>query len=215
MHTNIKSKIILFLIKVSGEIHRLKVRGVPMEEIENNMRTSDNFVIEQATEKHLDEMEILYDTLNDHLQAAINYPGWIKGIYPTRETAECGIKNNTLYVLIIDKEIAGSVILNHEPETPYSTVTWGIETEYENVVVIHTLAVHPKYINMGVGKKLMDFSKIFSLQQKMLTIRLDVSIHNAPAIKLYEKCGYQFVETVDMWYPSVNLLRLHLYEIIL
>ena len=38
-----------------------------------------NFIIEPGSLADIDELERLYDELNDHLSATINYPGWIKG----------------------------------------------------------------------------------------------------------------------------------------
>ena len=43
------------------------------------------FVIESGTATDIDELEKLYDDLNDYLSATTNYPGWIKGIYPIRK----------------------------------------------------------------------------------------------------------------------------------
>jgi hypothetical protein len=40
------------------------------------------YIIERSTTKDLDEMEELYNDLHDYLQENINYPGWIKGVYP-------------------------------------------------------------------------------------------------------------------------------------
>ena len=57
------------------------------------------FVIESGTATDIDELEKLYDDLNDYLSATTNYPGWIKGIYPIREDAVAGIENNTLFVV--------------------------------------------------------------------------------------------------------------------
>ena len=57
------------------------------------------FVVESGTFADIDELERLYDDLNDYLSATTNYPGWIKGIYPVRENAVAGIENNTLFVV--------------------------------------------------------------------------------------------------------------------
>ena len=43
------------------------------------------FTIEPGTSADIDELEKLYDELNDYLAATTNYPGWIKGVYPVRE----------------------------------------------------------------------------------------------------------------------------------
>lgn len=45
---------------------------------------------------YIDELEKLYDNLNNYLELGTNYPGWAKGIYPIRETAVSGIQNNSL-----------------------------------------------------------------------------------------------------------------------
>ena len=183
--------------------------------MEKDYEMKNGYRMIPATMDHLDEMERLYDTLNDYLQAGINYPGWLKGVYPIRETAYEGIKNNTLFVVMKDNEIAGSVILNHVPEDAYPQATWGIETDYANIIVIHTLVVHPKYLKCGVGKLLMDFIKAYSIQNNMKAIRLDVSIHNTPALALYEKCGFQYIDTVDLGLNYPHLKWFKLYEMIL
>ena len=71
------------------------------------------FTIEPGTSADIDELEKLYDELNDYLAATTNYPGWIKGVYPVREDAVAGVNDETLYVARYDGRIVGSVILNH------------------------------------------------------------------------------------------------------
>ena len=46
----------------------------------------------------IDELEQLYNDLNDHLEKGVNYPGWKKGIYPVRQNAIDGVENGNLYV---------------------------------------------------------------------------------------------------------------------
>ena len=73
------------------------------------------FVIESGTTADIDELEKLYDDLNDYLSATTNYPGWIKGINPIHEDAVVGIDNNTLFVVRYDGKIAGSIIIPMKP----------------------------------------------------------------------------------------------------
>lgn len=176
---------------------------------------TNDCTIEKGTLMDIDALENLYNALNDHLEQGINYPGWAKGIYPIRETAVSGIENKNLFVLKINNEIAGSIILSHEPETAYHDATWGIEAAYKDIIVIHTFVVHPKFMKNGVGRKLMNFAKAYSLEKEMKAIRLDVSIHNTPAIALYEKCGYKYVDTVDLGLNIPNLVWFKLYELII
>lgn len=160
----------------------------------------------------IDELEQLYDDLNDYLAEGRNYPGWIKGIYPIRENAVNGVENNNIFVARHEGKIVGSVILSHEPESAYANAKWGIECDYSEVNVIYTFVVHPQYLTCGVGKALMDFSVEHSKKAKMKSIRLDVYEGNMPAIKLYEKCGFKYIDTVDLGLGSYGLDWFRLYE---
>lgn len=173
------------------------------------------YIIEKGNLNDLDELENLYNELNDFLSSNINYPGWIKGVYPIRETALNGIQQDNLFVLRIGDTITGSIILNHEPEQAYEQVKWGLEADYKDVIVIHTLVVKPSFMKQEIASRLMEFSKEYSIQQNMKTIRLDVSIKNTPAIHLYERHGYQYVGTVDLGLNVPGLVWFKLYEIIL
>lgn len=99
----------------------------------------------------VDELENLYNDLNDYLAEGINYPGWKKGIYPIRQNAIDGVKNKNLYVAKHNKTIIGSIILSHEPEAAYCNAKWKFESDYSDVFVIHTFVVHPNFMNCGVG----------------------------------------------------------------
>ena len=170
------------------------------------------FVIELGSSADIDELEKLYDDLNDHLLTTTNYPGWIKGIYPIRENAVLGVKDNSLFVVRHDGRIVASVILDHHPEEAYNNVKWKIHAEYSHVFVIRTFVVHPSFLQMGVGCSLLDYS--FDLAQKsgMKSIRLDVYEKNLPAISLYEKCGFEYIDTVDLGLRNYGLDWFKLYE---
>ncbi|SHO47462.1 GNAT family N-acetyltransferase [Anaerocolumna xylanovorans] len=171
-----------------------------------------NIVIETGRTEDIDELEELYNGLNEALAAGINYPGWKKGVYPVRENAEEGIQAGCLYVTRCEGRIAGTVILNHEPEEGYHTAPWKAEAGYDKITVIHTLAVHPAFTGSGIGKALMEFSVSHSRQMGMKAIRLDVYENNAPAIRLYESCGFEYIGTVDLGYGEHGLHWFKLYE---
>lgn len=170
------------------------------------------FIIEPGTSTDIDELEKLYNELNDYLAATINYPGWIKGIYPIREDAVAGVNDNMLYVARTDGRIAGSVILNHQPEKAYENVRWKMELDYSCIFVIHTFAVHPSFLKKGVGHALMDYSLELAQRSEINSVRLDVYEKNLPAISLYEKCGFEYVDTVDLGLGQYGLDWFRLYE---
>ncbi len=174
-----------------------------------------DYVVERGTTNDVDELEILYDELNDHLSRTVNYPGWIKGIYPIRETAEKVIAEGSLFVLKIDGLIAGSIVLGHTPEAAYEGADWSVRASGREVVVVRTLVTHPRSMRQGVAGRLMAFAKEYAVSLSAKTIRLDVSVDNLPAIELYERSGYKYVGTVDLGLPYKHLKWFRLYEMIL
>lgn len=170
------------------------------------------FIIEAGSLTDLDELARLYDDLNDYLSATINYPGWIKGIYPIREDAAAGLRDNSLFVARYNGQIAGSVILDHRPEEAYAGVRWKIDADYRQIYVIRTFVVHPSFLQKGVGSALMRYALESAQDLGMKSIRLDVYEKNIPAISLYEKCGFEYIDTVDLGLGNYGLDWFKLYE---
>ena len=165
-----------------------------------------------GTENDLDGITSLYDELNEALEATVNYPGWKKGVYPTRNEAEIGVGSQTLYVAKLKGKIVGSIILNHTPEGAYSKAKWAYEANDDNILVVRTIAVHPMHRRLGIAKQLLKFAEDFGKQHYIHALRLDVYEKNTPGIRLYTKCGFQYVETVDLGLSEIGLNWFHLYE---
>ena len=64
--------------------------------------------IEHGTDEDLDVIEQLYNDLLDVLETGMNYPGWKRGIYPTRKDALTGIVENSLFVARSGDSIVGA-----------------------------------------------------------------------------------------------------------
>ncbi|MCL2576108.1 MAG: GNAT family N-acetyltransferase [Defluviitaleaceae bacterium] len=171
--------------------------------------------IEAGVISDTDELEQLYDDINDYLDANINYPYWKKGVYPTRKDAEDGIVKGTLFVLKISGKIAGSMLLNHIQYDAYAQAKWGVDAYGDEVMVLYRLVTHPDFMKQGVSSHLLDFAKKYALEKGCKTIRLDVTPRNIPAIALYEKHGYTYVDTVDLGLPYEHLKWFKLYELVL
>lgn len=168
--------------------------------------------IRLGTEKDIDSLEQLYDNLNDYLNISTNYPGWKKGVYPVRQDAVDGINEGCLFVATEDDEIIGSMILRHKPEPAYLTATWQAALDYSDVLVIYAFLVNPKKHKQGTGKKMLEFAAKYAQENKIKALRLDVYEKNIPAIRLYEKCGYQYIDTVSLGLEDYGLDWFRLYE---
>lgn len=168
--------------------------------------------IRKGTTGDIDEVACLYDAITDYLEQHMNYPGWRKGIYPTREDAERGIGEGTLFVAEVEGKIAGTMILRHEPESGYALADWKTNLEYDEIFVLYTLAVHPTYLKMGIGRKIMEFVLDYAAECKMKAVRLDVYEKNTPAIHLYESLGFRYIDTLDLGYSQFGLDKFRLYQ---
>lgn len=176
---------------------------------------SPKISIQKADESHLDQLENLYNDLNDYLASTTNYPGWIKDIYPVRETALSALNDDNLFIALENGSIAGSIILNHEPEKAYDQAKWMIDSDYDKILVVRTLVVHPSFMKKNIATSLMEFTKEYAINQQIKAIRLDVSKTNSPAIKLYQKMGYEYRGTIDLGLPYKHLKWFEIYEMII
>lgn len=170
------------------------------------------FTVTPAVQEDLAELSALYDSVNDALAAGTNYPGWTKGVYPNRETAEDGIREGTLFAVKQGAVIAGTVILNHDVPPAYKDGTWSFPAEPEEVLVVHTLAVHPAFRKSGAARAMLSFAREYALQHKIKAVRLDTTEANAPAVALYLSCGYRYAGTVDLGLNIPGLKWFRLYE---
>lgn len=170
-----------------------------------------DITVSTGLEGDIEPVEALYNDLNDYLASHINYPGWRKGLYPVRTQAESGVAERSLYVARICGRIAGTVTLNHAPEY-CGPVKWHVEAANNEMLYVHTLAVHPDFLRFGVGSRLLYFAEQKANAENFKTIRLDVYEENLPAVKLYEKHGYKYVDTVDLGLSCHGLNWFYLYE---
>lgn len=171
--------------------------------------------IEKGSYQDLTEIEKLYNETADYLEAHINFPGWKSGIYPAREDAESAISENALFVVKENERLIGSFILRHKPEEGYRQADWGIDLDYDNIYVIYTFDVHPSWQGKGIARKVMEYIIDLSRKEQMKAIRLDVVAGNLPAIRLYEKAGFQYIATVDLGYGMFGLKEFALYQMLL
>ena len=78
--------------------------------------------------------------------------------------------------------------------------------------MIRTFVVYPSFLKMGIGRALMDYSFELAQQSGIKSIRLDLYENNLPAISLYEKCGFEYIDTVDLGFGNYGLDWFKLYE---
>lgn len=172
-------------------------------------------LLEKAGEKDIAAVSALYDAICDWLETHENYPHWKKGVYPSRQDAEEGVRSGTLYVCREGGAVIGSVRLSHEPEAGYAGTVWGTADDYARILVVYSLAVDPAHLRTGVAGAMMAEAEKLAGAQGCIAMRLDAVKGNVPAERLYARCGFRFVTTKSLGYEAYGLPLFDLFEKIL
>ena len=175
-------------------------------------RVEMEILIRRAVMQDVDTLEDFYNQVNDYLAAHTNYPGWRRDVYPTREDAVQGVQDDCLYVATDNGKIAASMILRQKSEPAYETTKWQLQLKDEEIYVVHTFAVAPQYFGSGVSQRMLRFAEEQGRKAHVKALRLDVYEKNVPAIRLYQKCGFRYMDTVDLGLGQYGLKWFQLYE---
>ena len=135
--------------------------------------------------------------------------------YPNIEFIEKSIEKRELYICTENDHIISCVVLNNRFDPEYENIEWNIDAEPAETLIIHTFAVNSESAGKGIGKELFSQIKSNALSNNLKAIRLDIIYGNVGAQKVFEKFGFEYVDTVELFHPAVGLERFHLYECVL
>ena len=164
---------------------------------------------------NIDEMgkvKNFYDSLIEEMQEAEYKPGWKKDIYPTMEMLREALENRELYIGEEEGKTAACMILNQNCNERYQEISWKTEAGPDRVMAVHTFGVHPRFSGRGLGKKMMEEAVKIASDRGMKAIRLDVLVGNLPAEKLYQKVGFQYAGSLNIFYEDTGWADFNLYE---
>lgn len=116
-------------------------------------------------------------------------------LYPAKEDFLADIENGTLFVGMLNGEVAVTFTINRDCDEQYSLGAWKYpDSEYR---ILHRLCVDPVYQNRGIAGKTLDYIEEELRSSGVETIRLDVFCGNPYALSLYRGCGYEEVGTAE------------------
>lgn len=167
-------------------------------------------IITKATDWQ--EARLFYHAVIDAMQGANYHPMWQKDIYPSSEEIQTAVKAGTMYLGMADGEIACAMVLNQSCNPEYEDTHWSMDLTHDEFMVIHMLCVHPRFSGQGYAKELVRFALETAKAEGMKAVRLDVLKGNLPAEKLYPSCGFQYVDTIKMFYEDTGWMSFELFE---
>ena len=130
--------------------------------------------------------------------------------YPSATAFTNDTKRNELYVLDINSEVKGTIVISKLMDEEYKPIEW--LTKNTNNIYIHRLAIHPELQGKGYAQHLMDFAEQFAIEKNYSSIRLDTFSQNKRNQKFYELRGYKRLGTI--YFPKQSKYPFHCYELV-
>lgn len=136
--------------------------------------------------------QIYEEILDQEDQRPVSYTNWQRGKYPTLDTARTALEAGTLFVGEENGTIFAAVNLNGIQLPEYDRIPWQFEARSEQVMVIHTLVISPRFSGRGKAREMVAFCEEEGRRQGKTVMRLDTYEGNHPANAMYPKLGYRF-----------------------
>ena len=148
-------------------------------------------MIRKATRQDIPGIAAIYTHIHDREARGETTTGWLRGIYPTEETALTALAAGDLFVMEEDGELLAAARINRIQVPVYADVPWRYpDVPEEQVMVLHTLVVEPACGGKGCGKAFVAFYEEYARENGCPYLRMDTNARNLAARRLYAYLGY-------------------------
>lgn len=148
-------------------------------------------MIRKATLADIPSIAAIYDHIHDSEEQGRSTVGWIRGVYPTADTARTAIEADDMFVLEQEGIVAAAARINQEQVPVYAEVPWRYpDVPDRQVMVLHTLVVEPACSGKGYGTAFVRFYEDYAREHGCPYLRMDTNARNRTARKMYAGLGY-------------------------
>ena len=160
-------------------------------------------IIRPAAAHDLARIEEIYDTIHTAEEAGKVSIGWVRGVYPTRATAQAGLDAGDLFVLADGGTVYAAGRINREQVPVYAEVPWAHDAAPEQVLVLHTLVVDPTIAGHGYGTQFVRFYARRARALGCTVLRIDTNAKNTAARRLYARLGFREAAIVPCTFNGI------------
>ena len=154
--------------------------------------------IRKATQADIPAVAAIYDHILTEEEAGRATIGWIRGVYPTRQTAQDALDAGDLFVLEADGVVAAAAKINQIQVPEYANAQWRYPDAPEGeIMVLHTLVVDPSQAGKGCGSAFVQFYEDYARAHGCPYLRMDTNSKHQAARNLYAHLGYWESGIVD------------------
>ena len=169
-------------------------------------------IFRKAAAADLAAVSHIYDLVHTAEEQGTLTVGWVRGVYPTADTAQDSLNRDDLFVAEENGVIAATAIINHLQPECYLEGNWAHDAPDDRVMVLHTLAVDPNFSKRGCGTAFVAFYEQYAKDHGCPYLRMDTQIINLTAQALYKKLGYRQIGTVPCVFNGIEGVQLVLLE---
>lgn len=144
--------------------------------------------IKNSTIEDIDSIFALYDQATAY-QKMVFHKSW-EGFDRAMVTTE--IMENRQWKIVIDGQIAGIFALT------FNDALFWKEKDKQPSIYIHRIVTDAAFRGVGFVTKIIDWAKGYCLDNGKAFIRMDTWGDNPKLIAYYVKCGFKYVETVNL-----------------
>lgn len=162
----------------------------------------------KAAAGDLDAIAAIYDRIHTREEAGETCVGWVRGIYPTRATAEAALAAGDLFVLEDGGTVAAAARINQEQVPEYRDACWQADAPDSEVMVLHTLTVDPARGGGGYGTAFVAFYEDWARSHGCPHLRMDTNVKNARARRLYAHLGYREAGMIPCVFNGITGVQL-------
>ena len=138
--------------------------------------------VRKATCEDIPAIAGLYDEIHSREEAGETTTGWLREVYPVRQTAVDSVKRGDMFVQEdAEGRILGTGIINQIQVDVYSDGNWQYPADDEEVMVLHTLVISGEVKRKGLGGEFLKFYEDYALEHGCRFLRLDTNARNAAA----------------------------------
>lgn len=169
-------------------------------------------IFRKATEKDIDAIEKIYSDTHTLEESGKVTIGWVRAIYPTRETALAALARDDLFVGVESEKIVGTAVINQVQVKEYYEATWEFPADDSEVMVLHALVISPDEAGRGLGKAFVAFYEEYALLHGCHYLRMDTNEKNVRARALYKKLGFSERGNIPCTFNGIEGVQLILLE---
>lgn len=169
----------------------------------------ENIIIRKAEKSDISAILAIYDDILAMEEAGFITSGWVRGIYPTEQSAMEAINADEMFVMLEGETVVAALRINQVQMPAYAEVKWECEASPDKVMSFHTLVVSPKANGKGYGTRFVKFFEDYALEKGCPYLRIDTNARNTRARALYTRLGYKesgIINCVFCGIPNVDLV---------